>query len=100
MLTENELTGAGEVLGPCLQFTCSLQVYYELPQMLPRSELPEALREVAELVPCKVQLLQRGEVAEALREAAEMVCKKVQILQRSELAEALREAAELVVTKV
>ena len=31
MLTENELTGPGEVLGPCLQFTCSLQAYYELP---------------------------------------------------------------------
>ena len=100
MLTENELTGPGEVLGPCLQFTCSLQVYYELPQMLPRSELPEALREARQLVPCKVQPLQRGEVAEAVREAAEMVCKKVQILQRSELAEALWEAGELVLKKV
>ena len=47
-----------------------MQVYYELPQILPRTELVEALRKAAELVSRKVQNLQRSELVEARWEAA------------------------------
>ena len=50
-----------------------MPVYYELPQILPHTELVEALRKAAELVSRKVQRLQRSELAEARREAAELV---------------------------